>query len=78
MTDTPDVPRESRLKYIQALESINIQLLKSLKQCVALLANVPAETANKEDWQAMIDNFDRPIEAYESMKRSEAPMVGKN
>lgn len=40
-----DIPRKSLLKYIQALESTNEQLLKSLKQCVVLLSNVPSDIA---------------------------------
>jgi hypothetical protein len=73
-----DIPRESLLRYIQSLEATNEQLLKSLKQCVALLSYVPSEIANKEEWQTMLDHFDRLIEAYDSIKRPEPPMVGGN
>ena len=56
---------EQMIEYTQALEAANKQLVFSLKQCLKLLANVPPEVADKEKWKAMLDNFDKIVEAGE-------------
>lgn len=71
-------PREKLLGYIQALESTNEQLLKSLKQCLILLSNAHPEIADKEKWQAMMDDFNRIVKIGDGLKRPEVPMVGGN
>ena len=56
---------EQMTEYAQALEAANKQLVFPLKQCLKLLANVPPEVADKEKWKAMLDNFDKIVEAGE-------------
>ena len=51
--------REQLIEYIQALEAGNKQLVITVKRCLELLANVPPEVADKENWKNMLDNFNK-------------------
>ncbi len=53
--------------YLSALEDTNEQLVNALKQCVKLLSQVSA--SNQEEWQQMIDQFQKVIEVAEKPLR---------
>ncbi len=53
--------------YLSALEDTNEQLINALKQCVKLLSQVSAP--NQEEWQQMIDQFEKLIEVAEKPLR---------
>jgi len=57
--------REQLLAYIQALEATNRQLVFSLKKCLELLAHVPPEVADSNQWKQMLDDFNRIVEVGE-------------
>ena len=56
---------EQMIKYTQALEAANKQLVFTLKQCLKLLANVPPEVADKDKWKGMLDNFNKVVKIGE-------------
>ena len=63
MEPTPEKISE----YIKALESANKHLVFSLKKCVALLANVPPQVADEDEWQAMLLGFNKIVKIGEKI-----------
>ena len=63
MEPTPEKISE----YIKALESANKHLVFSLKKCLALLANVPPQEVNEDEWQAMLLSFNKIVKIGEKV-----------
>ena len=58
---------EKITEYIKALEVANKHLVFSLKKCLALLANVPPQEVNEDEWQAMLLSFYKIVKIGEKV-----------
>lgn len=58
-------PAQKLFDYIAALENTNEELVKTLKQCVELLAQFKSFVSDPQGWQEMLDVFRKTIRAGE-------------
>ena len=64
---------EKITEYIKDLEAANRHLVFSLKKCLALLANVPPQVADEDEWQAMLLAFNKIVKTGEKVTLNKTP-----
>ena len=57
--------------YIEELETLNEELVKTLKKCVQILAQFKQIVNKPQEWQEMLDTF------YETIEVAEKTIEGK-
>lgn len=58
-------PTEKIFDYIATLEKTNDELLRTLKQCVKLLAEFKPAVPDPQGWQDMLNEFHKVIKVGE-------------
>ena len=61
------VKEEKLLKYLEALEGVNYQLLNALKRCVELLSQVQPPAPERNRWQGILDDLQGIIQSAEKV-----------
>ena len=51
--------------YIEALETVNEELVKELKKCIQILTRFKQIVDKPQEWQKMLDMFHETIEVAE-------------
>jgi hypothetical protein len=64
-----EAKEEKLLKYLEALESVNYQLLNALKRCVELLNQVQPPAPERNRWQGILDDLEGIIQSAEKVYR---------
>jgi hypothetical protein len=59
--------------YITTLENTNEVLIKTLKYCVAILAEIKPSAQDLEEWQRMLNRLQETIKLGEKIISDKAP-----
>ena len=58
---------EKLLKYLEALEAVNHDLLTALKRCLSLLSQLKIAAQDQKAWQDMLDDINGIIQAGDKL-----------
>ena len=67
-----DRNHERLISYLEALEAVNLEMLASLKKCLKLLSQLRRPDFNRSEWENMLEDIERIIQAGEKVHEEKA------